>query len=73
MSSYAAGIDLGGTRVPQIFGLMNMTGNFAAALCPILVGSLFTWTGNWNVVLLFFAAIYLAGAGCWIFIRPAHA
>lgn len=66
----AATIDLGGTRVPQIFGLMNMTGNFAAALCPILVGTLFTWTGNWNVVLLFFAAIYLVGAACWIFIRP---
>jgi ACS family glucarate transporter-like MFS transporter/ACS family D-galactonate transporter-like MFS transporter len=69
-SALAATIDLGGQRVPQIFGLMNMTGNIAAALCPILVGKLFELTENWNLVLLLFAGIYLLGAVCWIFIRP---
>lgn len=67
----AATIDLGGQRVPQIFGLMNMTGNLAAALCPVLVGRLFEATENWNLVLLLFAGIYLLGAFCWVFIRPA--
>ncbi|MFG0261366.1 MAG: MFS transporter [Novipirellula sp. JB048] len=68
--AFAATIDIGGSRVPQVFGVMNMTGNLAAASCPVLVGYLFQWTSNWNLVLLLFAAVYLAGAVCWIFVNP---
>jgi ACS family glucarate transporter-like MFS transporter/ACS family D-galactonate transporter-like MFS transporter len=63
--AFAATIDIGGDSVPQVFGLMNMTGNVAAAACPILVAELFAWTSNWTVVLLVFAAIYLGGAISW--------
>lgn len=66
----AATIDIGGPRVPQVFGVMNMSGNLAAAACPVLIGKLFQWTSNWNLVLLLFAAVYLAGAICWIFVNP---
>ncbi|MCA9077456.1 MAG: MFS transporter [Planctomycetaceae bacterium] len=66
----AATIDIGGKRVPQVFGLMNMCGNLAAASCPILVGKLFDWTANWNLVLLVFAGVYFAGAVCWVFVNP---
>ncbi len=66
----AATIDLGGSRVPQVFGLMNMSGNLGAAACPILVGRLIDVTGNWNLVLVLFAVNYLVGAGCWTFITP---
>jgi ACS family glucarate transporter-like MFS transporter/ACS family D-galactonate transporter-like MFS transporter len=69
-SALAATIDLGGQRVPQIFGLMNMTGNIAAAVCPVVVGKLFEFTENWDLVLLLFAGVYLLGAMCWAFIRP---
>ncbi len=68
--AFAATIDIGGKRVPQVFGFMNMSGNFAAALCPVLVGEIFAWTENWNLVLLLFAAIYLLGAVCWLFVNP---
>lgn len=68
--AFAATIDIGGSRVPQVFGLMNMVGNFAAAACPVLVGKLFQATANWDLVLLLFAAIYFAGAVCWIFVNP---
>ena len=61
----AASIDIGGNHVPQVYGIMNMTGNFAAAACPILIAELFEWTSNWTIVLLLFAAIYLVGAICW--------
>lgn len=61
----AATIDIGGDHVPQVYGIMNMTGNFAAAACPILVAELFEWTSNWTIVLLLFAVIYLVGAICW--------
>lgn len=65
-----ATIDIGGSRVPQVFGVMNMCGNLSAAACPILIGKLFQWTSNWNLVLLVFAAVYLAGAICWVFVNP---
>ena len=63
-------IDVGGSRVAQVLGAVNMTGNFAVALCPILVGKLFEKTANWNLVLVLFAAIYLLGAFCWAFVNP---
>ncbi len=61
----AATIDIGGDHVPQVYGIMNMCGNFAAAACPILIAELFEWTSNWSIVLLLFAAIYIVGAICW--------
>ncbi|MDB4670846.1 MFS transporter [Pirellulaceae bacterium] len=61
----AATIDIGGDHVPQVYGIMNMSGNFAAAACPILIAEIFEWTSNWTVVLLLFAAIYLVGSICW--------
>jgi ACS family glucarate transporter-like MFS transporter/ACS family D-galactonate transporter-like MFS transporter len=67
----AATIDIGSDRVPRVFGLMNMSGNCAAAACPALVGTLFEWTSNWNLVLLLFAGVYLTGAVCWLFVNPA--
>lgn len=66
----AATIDIGGPRVPQVFGVMNMAGNLAAAACPVLVGKLFQWSSNWNLVLLLFAGVYLVGAVSWIFVDP---
>ena len=68
--AFAATIDIGGNRVPQVFGLMNMCGNLAVAVCPVLVGALFERTENWNVVLLVFAGIYLSSTICWLFIAP---
>ena len=56
--------------MPQVFGLMNMVGNFAAAACPSVVGELFEVTEDWNLVLLLFAGVYFAGAICWVFVNP---
>ena len=68
--AFAVTIDIGGPRVPQVVAVMNMSGNFAAAGCPVLAGRLFRLTENWNLILLMFAGIYLAGAICWIFVDP---
>lgn len=68
--AFAAVIDIGGTRVAQISGLMNMSGNFAAAACPVIVGRLFQVTENWNLILLMFASVFLTGAVCWTFVNP---
>ena len=66
--AFAAAIDIGGRHVPQVFGVMNMAGNLAAAACPILIAWLFDWTANWNLVLLLFAIIYLLGAVSWLMV-----
>ena len=68
--SYSTTIDIGGSHVPQVFGVVNMCGNFAAASCPILVAWLFERTENWNLVLLLFAGVYLAAAVFWVFVNP---
>jgi ACS family D-galactonate transporter-like MFS transporter len=69
-SAYVVTIDIGGGHVPQVFGLMNMMGNLAAAACPIVVGELFERTDNWDLALLMFAGLYLTGAICWLFVDP---
>ncbi len=66
----AAAIDIGGPRTPQVFGTINMCGNFAVAACPVLVGILFEWTANWDLVLLWFSGVYLTGSICWVFVNP---
>jgi ACS family glucarate transporter-like MFS transporter/ACS family D-galactonate transporter-like MFS transporter len=68
--AFAATIDIGGPRVPQVAGMMNMSGNFAAAACPVLVGRLFQLTTNWNLILLLLAGVFLTGAICWLFVNP---
>ncbi len=68
--AFSTTIDIGGRNVSQIFGLMNMSGNFAAAACPVLVGWLFERVENWNLVLLLFAGVYVLGAVFWLLIDP---
>lgn len=65
--TFAAAIDIGGARVPQVSGMINMSGNFAAAICPLVVGKLHE---NWNIILPLFAGVFLVGAICWLFVNP---
>lgn len=66
---YTATIDKSGAHVAPIFGAMNMAGNIGAALCPVVVAWIAKLT-NWNAVLVFFAAIYLSAAICWMLMDP---
>lgn len=68
--AFAAAIDIAGPRVPQVAGFINMSGNFAAAACPYVVGKLFAWSPNWNLILLVFAIIYFCSAVCWMNVNP---
>ncbi len=67
---FSAVIEIGGTRTPQVFALVNMSGNLAAAACPVLIGMLFNYTNNWNLVLVIFATVYVCGAICWLLVNP---
>jgi len=64
-AGYAITIDLGGKYAPAIFGVMNMSGGFGAALCPSAVTLFVDLTGGWDWLLLLFAGIFAAAALCW--------
>jgi nitrate/nitrite transporter NarK len=66
---YTITIDMGGEHVPTVNSVMNMCGNLGAMLFPLAVPWLLRETGSWNVVLLCFGALYIAGAICWWCLR----
>jgi nitrate/nitrite transporter NarK len=70
VNAYALAIFMGGTRVAPVFATMNMSGNIGAGLFPLAVGWLVTITGNWNLALLLFAAMYAGSGLCWLFLNP---
>jgi MFS family permease len=70
VSGYTVAMDLGGRRVATVFSVMNMCGNFGAALFPVVVGWLVHRTGNWDLVLFIFAGIFAVDAICWSLLNP---
>ena len=66
--AYVATIDLGKKHVPAVFGLMNMSGNLAAAAAPAVIGYLSQ--NNWNMILILYAVAYLLAAICWWLVDP---
>jgi MFS family permease len=82
--AWAACMDVGGRYSGTLSGGMNMSGNIAGGFSPLLVGYLLALTSqNWTLTFYVSAAIYLAGAVCWLFLdshtplersaRPYHA
>jgi len=69
-STFATTIEIGGDRVPEVFGLVNMMGNLATAVCPVLIGLLFEKLANWNLILALFSVLYLLGAVFWLLVNP---
>jgi MFS family permease len=70
ISGYTVAIEFGGQRVATVFSIMNMCGNVGAALFPIIVGTLITATGNWNLVLYLFSGILALDATIWAVLNP---
>lgn len=64
-------MDIGGERVGTVSAFMNMLGHFGGSVAPTVTGLLLAWTSNaWQVAFWASAAIYAAGALCWIVIDP---
>ncbi len=69
--SWAACIDVGGRYSGTYSGAMNMMGNLGGAAATAAIGHLLVYTNkNWNVVFYLSAAVFVAGAACWLFIDP---
>lgn len=72
--SWTTAMDVSGDHVGTVSGFMNMLGHFGGTVAPTVTGLLLTLTGNaWNFTFLVSAAIYGAGALCWMFIDPEPA
>lgn len=75
-ATWAATMDIAGSRTAIVFAVMNMAGNLGAMACPIVVGKLFESISasgsNWEQVLYLFALVYLAGAICWLVLDPTR-
>jgi sugar phosphate permease len=68
--AWTACMDVGGKYVGTIAGTMNMMGNLGGFVSPIVIGYIVKWTNNWTLTFYVTAAVYLAGAVCWLLIDP---
>jgi nitrate/nitrite transporter NarK len=50
---------------------MNMLGNFAGFVAPVVFGLILQYTeNNWAMVMYTMAAAAIVSASCWLFIEP---
>jgi MFS transporter, ACS family, D-galactonate transporter len=68
--AYTLTIDMGGPHVATVNATMNMMGNLGAWAFPIAVPWLLVRFGNWDAVVVVFGALYVAGAGFWLLLKP---
>lgn len=70
VSGYTVTIEFGGQRIGIVFAMMNMCGNFGAAISTYAAGAVVQRTGNWDLALFMFAAIFVIDAMCWALLNP---
>jgi ACS family glucarate transporter-like MFS transporter len=69
--AWGACMDMGGKHAGTLSGSMNMMGNLAGFVAPVLGGYLLRWSGgNWNLLLYTMAAVYMLGVVCWPLLDP---
>jgi MFS transporter, ACS family, glucarate transporter len=68
--AWATCMDVGGKYAGTVSGSMNMMGNLAGFVAPVVAGMIRDAGHDWNIVLYVMAAIYALGGLCWPFIDP---
>jgi len=63
-------MDVGGKYAGTVSGSMNMMGNLAGFVAPVLGGMIRDRGYDWNIFLYTMAAIYMLGGFCWPLIDP---
>src|SRR4029079_5581734 len=64
-------MDVGGRYAGTLSGSMNMMGNLAGGVAPVVVGYVLRFTDrNWPLTFWISAAIYVLGGLCWRWIDP---
>ena len=68
-AAWAGCMDVGGRYSGTVSGAMNMMGNIAGALSPLVIGYLLAWTNqDWTTTFYVSSAVYSLGAVCWLFL-----
>jgi MFS family permease len=70
VSGYTVTIEFGGKRIGTVFAMMNMCGNFGAAISTYAAGAVVHQTGSWDLALFMFVAIFVVDAVCWALLNP---
>jgi ACS family glucarate transporter-like MFS transporter len=68
-ASWSTCLDIGHRYSGTVSGFMNMVGNLGTFVSPPIVAYLAT-QGDWDLALVYSAAMFLAAAVCWLFINP---
>ena len=66
-------MDVGGPYAGTVSGSMNMMGNIAGGVGPLVVGHILNKSSthpNWELTFWISGVIYLLGALCWLGIDP---
>jgi sugar phosphate permease len=68
--SWNACVEVGRRNTATLSGAMNMFGNFAGFVAPVVSGWILESTGgDWNLIIYLMAAISLLAASCWYFLE----
>jgi ACS family glucarate transporter-like MFS transporter len=68
--AWATCMDVGGKLAGTVSGSMNMMGNAAGFVAPVVGGKMLDADMGWTPFLYTMAASYVLGGLCWPFIRP---
>ncbi len=72
--SWDACVEIGGSYTATVAAAMNMLGNFAGFIAPVLGGVLLQRTGgDWNLLIDTMAGAALVSALCWLYLDPEKA
>ncbi len=70
-ATWAATMDVGGKSATSIMAIINMSGNLGAYACPKAVGKILdAYPERWDLVLIMFATVSIAGGICWLLVNP---
>ncbi len=70
--SWDACVEIGGPYTATIAAAMNMLGNLAGFVAPVVGGMILARTGgNWNILIYTMAAAATISAACWLTLDPA--
>jgi MFS family permease len=73
-ATWAATMDVGGKSATSIMAIINMSGNLGAYACPKAVGKILdAYPERWDLVLIMFATVSIAGGICWLLVNPDRA
>ena len=72
--SWDACVEIGGPYCATVAASMNMLGNLAGFVAPVMGGVILTRTqGNWNLVIEVMAGLAVISALCWLYLDPEAA